>query len=106
MFVPHVADQDCCVLWRQELLQTHLAPFTAALERFDARAKIDSHICGAYRPRFERQQEEQKPARGIHARHASTTFGPTLAQSDSATGAGTGRSKLPTASRKFEFVAS
>src|ERR1039458_8154824 len=54
MFVPHVADQDCCLVHRQGLLQTHRAPFTAALERLDTRAKIDNHVCGAYRMQFER----------------------------------------------------
>jgi hypothetical protein len=31
-------------------LLTHRAPFAAALERLDARAKIDRQIGGAYRP--------------------------------------------------------
>ena len=31
-------------------LQTHRAPCAAALERLDARAKIDRQICGAYWP--------------------------------------------------------
>jgi hypothetical protein len=54
MFVPHVANQDCRLFHGQGLLQTHRAPFAAALKRFHAQAKIDSQICGAYGPQIER----------------------------------------------------